>query len=224
MLANAGQVFLEDALRILEQVDHALLRMQHAQHGQLGRLDIGFANNAMATETFIPDVLAIYRQRFPEVLVRLSEMHPEEQLVALQNHQIQIGFVASFQNIPTEFDSEVLQRIPLCGLSPHITQEVSDIRMVLGLVAANLGVSLVPASAMPLRTQGIIYRPLADRVGDVTVEIALVWRRNGLSPVVQEFLAVAREVLSQQSKTMIRAEELLSPGKDARGEPHRYSQ
>jgi len=97
--------------------------------------------------------------------------------------------------------------IQLCGFSPRITQEVSDIRMVLGLVAANLGVSLVPASAMPLRTEGIIYRPLADRVAEIAVETALVWRRNGLSPVVQEFLAVAREVLSQLSKTMMRAQE-----------------
>ena len=268
MLTAAGQVFLEDALRILEQVDQALLRMQQAQHGQVGRLDMGFVNNAMATETFIPDVLAVYRQRFPAVEVRLREMHPQEQLQALHNHQIQIGFVASFQDIPTEFDSEVLQRIPfvavfapqhrlasqpsvalrslanesfilcqrqsasvlydriiqLCGFSPRITQEVSDIRMVLGLLAANLGVSLVPASAMPLRTEGIIYRPLADRGGDITVETALVWRRNGLSPVVQEFLAVAREVLSQGSKTMMAAEEREPSGIGVRGEPGRYSQ
>src|SRR6266566_6507134 len=33
MLTNAGQVFLEEALRILEQVEHALLRVQNAQQG-----------------------------------------------------------------------------------------------------------------------------------------------------------------------------------------------
>ncbi len=244
-LTSAGQMFLEDALRILEQVDQALLRMQHAQDGQVGRLDIGFVNNAMATENFIPDMLAIYHQRFPAVEVRLREMQPQQQLQALQNQQIQAGFIASYQDIPTDFASEVLQRIPfvavfapqhhlasqssiaprslvnesfilcqrqsasilydriiqVCGFSPHIIQEVSDIRMVLGLVAANLGISLVPTSAMPLRTQGVIYRPLADHADDIAVETALVWRRNDLSPIVQEFLAVAQEVLSQQSKT-----------------------
>ena len=243
MMTNAGQVFLEDAVRILEQVDQVLVRMQQAQHGQVGRLDIGFVNNAVATETFLPDVLAVYHQRFPAVEVRLSEMHPEAQLQALQKQQIQMGFVASFQDVPVEFEAEVLRHIPfvavlapqhrlasqpsvalrslikesfilcqrqsapvlydriiqLCGESPRVTQEVSDIRMVLGLVAANLGVSLVPASAMSLRTDGVIYRPLSDDDA-IIVETALVWHRKSLSPVVEGFLAVAREFLAYQRK------------------------
>jgi DNA-binding transcriptional LysR family regulator len=244
MLTNAGQLFLEDAVHILEKVDQALVRMQQAQHGQVGRLDIGFVNNAVASETFLPDVLAVYHQRFPAVEVRLREMHPEAQLQALQKQQIQVGFVASFQRIPVEFEAEVLQRIPFvaalapqhrfasqpsvalrslieesfilcqrqatpalydqiiqrCGESPRVTQEVSDIRMVLGLVAANLGVSIVPASAMPLRTEGIIYLPLSDDGDAITVETAFVCHRKSLSPVVEGFLAVARELLAYQWK------------------------
>ena len=244
VLTNAGRVFLEEALRILEQVEYALLHAQSAQQGQVGRLDIGFVNNATATDAILPDVLAVYHQYFPAVEVRLSEMHPQEQLLALQKQQIQVGFVASFQGIPTEFNSEVIQRIPyvavvaqqhrfasqpsvalrslvnepfifcqrrstnvlyeriiqLCGFSPLVKQEISDIRMVLGLVAANLGVSLVPASAIPLRTQGVVYRPLADPDNDITIETALVWRRKDTSPLVQEFLVVAREVLGQRKK------------------------
>ena len=42
-----------------------------------------------------------------------------------------------------------------CGFSPLIRQEVSDIRMLLGLVAANLGVSLLPASAMTFVLRGL---------------------------------------------------------------------
>ena len=244
MLTNAGQLFLEDAVRILEQVDHALLRMQQAQHGQVGRLDIGFVNNAVATESFLPDVLAAYHQRFPAVEMHLCEMHPEVQLQALQKQQIQVGFVASFQRVPAEFEAEVLQHIPFvavlapqhrfasqpsvalrslikesfilcqrqstpvlydriiqrCGESPRVTQEVSDIRMVLGLVAANLGVSLVPASAMPLRTEGVIYRPLSDDGDAIIVEIALVWHRKSFSPVLEGFLAVARELLAHHAQ------------------------
>ncbi|GHO72671.1 transcriptional regulator [Ktedonobacter sp. SOSP1-85] len=244
MLTNAGQLFLEDAVRILEQVDQALIRMQQARHGQVGRLDIGFVNNAVATETIIPDVLAVYHQRFPAVEVRLREMHPEAQLQALQKQQIQMGFVASFQSVPAEFETEVLQRIPFvavlapqhrfasqpsvalrslikesfilcqrqstpvlyeriiqrCGESPRVTQEVSDIRMVLGLVAANLGVSLVPASAMPLRTEGVIYRPLSDDGDAIMVETALVWHRKSFSPVVEGFLAVAREFTAHHAQ------------------------
>ncbi|GCF10780.1 hypothetical protein KDI_43440 [Dictyobacter arantiisoli] len=74
--------------------------------------------------------------------------------------------------------------------------------MLLGLVAANLGVSLLPASAMTLYTQGIVYRPLADVNVDIAVETVVVWRREEISPLVQEFLVAIREVLEQQKKTM----------------------
>lgn len=48
-----------------------------------------------------------------------------------------------------------------------------------------------------IRNLGIVYRPLADLDGDCTIETVLVWRRKDISPLVQEFLAVAREVLGQ---------------------------
>jgi DNA-binding transcriptional LysR family regulator len=70
--------------------------------------------------------------------------------------------------------------------------------MVLGLVAANLGVSLVPATAMPLRTEGVVYRPLSDDGDAIIVQTALVWHRKTFSPVVEGFLAVARELLTYQ--------------------------
>ncbi|GCE09083.1 LysR substrate-binding domain-containing protein [Dictyobacter aurantiacus] len=268
MLTNAGQVFLEEALRILEQMEGVLLRVQKAQQGLVGRLDIGFVNSATATDTIIPDVLGVYHQRFPEVEVRLKEMYLQEQLQALQQQRIQVGFAASIpQDIPTEFDSEVIQRVPfvavfaqqhrfasqpsvmlhslanepfifcqrksasdlydriiqLCGFSPLIKQEVSDVRMLLGLVAANLGVSLLPASAMTLSTQGVVYRPLADAPVDIAVETIVVWRREGSSPLVQEFLVALQEVLRQQKKTTRGVEERVPPGKGARGESHRHS-
>ena len=258
MLTNAGQVFLEEALRILEQVEHALVRVQKAQQGRVGRLNIGFVNSATATDTIIPDVLAVYHQRFPEVEVHLREMYLQEQLQALQQQHIQVGFAASIpRDIPTEFDSEVIQRIPfvavfapqhrfasqpsvtlqslvnepfifcqrktardlydriiqLCGFSPLIKQEVSDVRMLLGLVAANLGISLLPASAMALSTQGIVYRPLTDAPVDIAVETIVVWRREDISPLVQEFLVALREVLGQQNNMTIGVGEREASGK-----------
>ena len=41
-LTDAGQLFLRDALQILEQVDQSVLQMQQAQKGRIGHLDIGF--------------------------------------------------------------------------------------------------------------------------------------------------------------------------------------
>lgn len=243
-LTASGQVFLREALAILEQVEYALSRVQEAQQGLVGKLEIGYVPRAPGADTLIPDVLAIYRQRFPAVEVRLREMLPQEQLQALHEQQIQVGCIVSSQAIPTEFDSEIIERIPfvavfapqhrlasqpsvtfhalanesfifchrqtasflydriiqLCGFSPRVTQEVSDIRMALGLVAANLGVALVPASSITIRKQGVVYRPLAEPDVDITIQTVLVWRREETSLLVQEFLAVAQEVLGQWRK------------------------
>jgi DNA-binding transcriptional LysR family regulator len=97
--------------------------------------------------------------------------------------------------------------IQLCGFSPRITQEVPDVRMLLGLVAANLGISIVPASSAAIRNLGVVYRPFADFDGDCTIETVLLWRRKDISPLVQEFLAVAREVLGQRTNITTDVEE-----------------
>jgi len=77
------------------------------------------------------------------------------------------------------------------GFSPHVKQEAADTYLIIGLVAANMGVSLVPASVQSLRSQGIVYRRLQ---GDTTmIEMAMVWRHDDDSPVVKAFLDLARQ-------------------------------
>jgi len=46
------------------------------------------------------------------------------------------------------------------GFSPHIEQEAPRLPSTLSLVAAGLGVSIVPASLMRMQVEGIVYRPL----------------------------------------------------------------
>ncbi|GCF10163.1 LysR substrate-binding domain-containing protein [Dictyobacter arantiisoli] len=251
-LTNAGQVFLEEAQRVLEQMEYALSRVQDAQRGLAGRLDIGYVESTSTTTTLMSDILAIYRQRFPAVEIRLREVTIQDQLQAIQAQQIQVVFVLSPSVIPDELDSVVIERIPLvaafaqrhplasqasislhslsnepfifcqrqvshffydriiqlCGFSPRITQEVPDIRMQLGLVAANLGIAIVPASAADIRNLGIVYRPLVDLDGDGAIETVLVWRRKDIPPLVQEFLAVAHEVLGRRTNTATEVEEM----------------
>jgi DNA-binding transcriptional LysR family regulator len=257
VLTAAGQVFLEEAQRVLEQMEYALSRVQDAQRGLAGWLDIGYIKSTNTTTTLMSDILAIYRQRFPAVVIRLREMTIQDQLQAIQAQQIQVGFVICHSLIPDELDSVVIEHIPLvaafaqhhafasqssvsihslsnepfifcqrqashffydriiqlCGFSPRITQEVPDIHMQLGLVAANLGIAIVPASATDIRNSGVVYRPLVGLNDGGAIETALVWRRKDISSLVQEFLAVAREVLGQQIYTATGVKEMEASGK-----------
>lgn len=43
-------------------------------------------------------------------------MYLQEQLSALKKQQIQVGFAATFQDLPAAFDGEVLQRVPFVAV------------------------------------------------------------------------------------------------------------
>ena len=48
------------------------------------------------------------------------------------------------------------------GFSPHFAQEAGEAMTIIGLVAAGLGVSVLPASYQRMRIDGVVYRPLLD--------------------------------------------------------------
>lgn len=87
-----------------------------------------------------------------------------------------------------------MQLMKLClaaGFSPNVVQEVTEMHTIVSLVAAGIGVSLVPLSTRNIRSQGVVYRELE---GTATLtEIAVAWRRDLQSTVAQNFLMVARE-------------------------------
>src|SRR3989441_5044310 len=87
------------------------------------------------------------------------------------------------------------QLMKLClasGFSPNVIQEVTEMHTIVSLVAAGMGVSLVPLSARNIRSQGVAYRELE---GTATLtEMAVAWPRASRSAIVQNFLAVAREI------------------------------
>jgi DNA-binding transcriptional LysR family regulator len=58
---------------------------------------------------------------------------------------------------------------------------------IVNLVAAELGVSTVPASLMQLRVTGIVYQRIADQAP--RTRLALAFRRGETSPVVRNFIA-----------------------------------
>lgn len=91
-----------------------------------------------------------------------------------------------------------VQLMNLClaaGFSPNVIQEVTEVHTIVSLVAAGMGVSLVPLSARNIRSQGVVYRELE---GPPTLtEMAVAWPRASRSSIVQNFLGVAREAAAQ---------------------------
>jgi DNA-binding transcriptional LysR family regulator len=73
------------------------------------------------------------------------------------------------------------------GFSPRVGQEAPRIISTLNLVAAGLGVSLVPESLRRLQMDGVVYRRLADNA-QLAAPLILACRRGENAASVQRFI------------------------------------
>lgn len=236
-LTDAGQALLDEARRTLDQAQYAIRAAQRAHKGEIGRLVVGFVN--AATVGILPDVLRVFRERFPAVELILHELTTSPQLKDLHPRQLDVGFIhpplddhtltceiihrdplvailpqhhklASRKRIPMRILADELfilppytraygardQIIRMCqdaDLVPEVIQEADQIVTIASLVAAGIGISIVPISAQTLREQGVVYRPIQDQT--VMREIAIAWHVDNRSAVLQTFLDVVREIL-----------------------------
>lgn len=78
------------------------------------------------------------------------------------------------------------------GFSPRVVQEATELPTQVSLVAAGMGVALVPASMRHLRYRGVVYRSLRGRPH--APDTAVAWRRGGETPTLSAFLTVVRAV------------------------------
>src|SRR3954453_2018975 len=77
------------------------------------------------------------------------------------------------------------------GDSPNIGQEAPRMLATLSLVAAGLGVTLVPQSMRRLRVHGVVYRALESGTG-LVAPLNLAYRRSENSAAAQRFVALVR--------------------------------
>jgi DNA-binding transcriptional LysR family regulator len=77
------------------------------------------------------------------------------------------------------------------GFEPRIVQEVTHLQTQLGLVAAGMGVTLVPSSVARLPRPGIVYREAS--CPQVMLPKAAVWIKGLDSPQLKAFLAALRQ-------------------------------
>lgn len=92
------------------------------------------------------------------------------------------------ETAPTLYDT-VVDACRKAGFEPIIGQLVPHVASIVNLVAAELGVSIVPASMMQVRVTGIAYRQIAGQ--SPMTQLALAYRRGETSPVLRNFIARA---------------------------------
>ena len=99
------------------------------------------------------------------------------------------GLVLFPRHIGPVLYDEIMGAFRAAGLEPTIEQTAPQIASTINLVAAAIGVTLVPASMTRIAVAGVTYRPIAG--GGATTRLALATRRDERSKVVQNFASCA---------------------------------
>lgn len=242
-LTEQGRIFFEQAMQVLERVDDMQGVMSRLRHVVPNRFSMGFVASTLYGR--LPEVIRAYRNARPDVDLTLLELTTIEQIGALKEGRIDVGFgripvedpgvkrvllrneaiiAALHCNHPALRDPAPLRLAALASetliiypkaprpsyadqilalvrdrdVRPRAMQEVRELQTALGLVAAEVGICLVPAGVERFRRDNVSYKALAepdakspifmsfrnnDRSGEITLLLRLIkdiYRANGL--------------------------------------------
>lgn len=100
-------------------------------------------------------------------------------------------FVAFPRDLAPVLYDQLISMCQRAGFSPHVVQE-AQMQTIISLVAAGIGVALVPETLQNLSRKGLVYKRLAGVTPKL--ELAVAWRREDKSPLLAGFLQVVREM------------------------------
>ncbi len=116
VLNTAGSLFLEESRFIINQLDNAMERWYQALSGFTGQLKIGFVGSAM--KHYLPPIIKQFSNDYSKVGLALEELTNSDQLRALGQDYIDIGFVRSNQ-VPSEMNIKLVCQEHFCLVLPE---------------------------------------------------------------------------------------------------------
>jgi DNA-binding transcriptional LysR family regulator len=233
-LTSPGQMFLTEVEQILLRFDQGIQIIKRVSRGEIGQLTVGFQGSSVYD--IIPISIKSFRDRFPDVEVIMQPMETSEQVIAIAENNLDVGFVippitdaklevevllqeplvlALPENHPLAAQSEIaitaLANEPLilasrdrgcglheqifeiyqrAGLRPNVVCAAREMQVMLGFVAAGMGISLLPSHVKNFQRTGVIYRKLIPEAPIAGLGIA--WKPNNPTPVLLAFLEIIR--------------------------------
>lgn len=160
---------------------------QQLQRLREGRIDVGFLRPPVGDDSF--DLTPILQE---PLVVALPEVHPLAQFPQISLRSL-VGepFILFPRPLAPGLYDQIISFCQQANFSPHVVQEAVQMQTIVSLVAAEIGIALVPASLQNLQRTGVVYKPVAEPTPKAA--IAVVWRRQETSPIVRRFLGIVRE-------------------------------
>ncbi|MBO9330129.1 LysR family transcriptional regulator [Achromobacter xylosoxidans] len=183
--------------RFRELAPNVRLVLEESSTGELmddvcgGRVDVAFVrgpygpDRGVVVEKVLDEtMLAAFPadhpavRRRPRQRIALSEL-ADESLILYRRH-----------SGPGLYDA-ILAACAAAGFSPRIAQEAPRMLSTLSLVAAGLGVSLVPASLRRVNIEGVVYVSVS-RPASLRAPLNLIWRDAPLSGAARRLIEEVR--------------------------------
>ncbi|MBE9095292.1 LysR family transcriptional regulator [Tychonema sp. LEGE 07203] len=164
---------------------HELTTNEQLQRLRCGRIDLGFVRPPVEEDGINSEI--VFRE---PLMVALPETHPLTDRPFVELRELSGEPFISFgrSQAPGLYDA-IVSLCQQAGFSPIAGQEAIQMQTIISLVAAEMGVAIVPASMQNFQRRGVVYKSLPESTCEVA--IALIWR-NPPAAAVQRFLEVAR--------------------------------
>ena len=181
-LPRIARVVERDLPGVTLEVSPELLTRAQEQALVESQLDVG----VLRPPVFAPQLTCRLLAR-TGFLLALPERHrlAREAVVDLTDLASE-SFVTYPQASQSVVNEVVLRSCHAAGFSPRREHEAAETSTLLALVAAGLGVALVPESVRALRLDGVVY---TDVIGTEGLGLGLAWRTDNDSPLLARFLA-----------------------------------
>src|SRR5438046_2243765 len=129
-VSAAGKVLLEDARRLLQQVEEATRRAKRVASGQSGTLRVGFVES-ISWHGVVPDSFREFRERQPDAELQLKPSSSQEQTEAVQSGRLDAGFVFTLAHIGRELAQLTLGSLNLMLAAPkgHPLTKLKKLRL-----------------------------------------------------------------------------------------------
>lgn len=151
-----------------------------------GRIDVGFVRPPVDENTYESKIV------FQESLaIALPENHPlaNQDKVSLQSLKNESFILFPRFLAPGLYDL-IISFCQQFGFSPKVAQEAIQMQTIVSLVAAEIGVAIVPDSLQNLRRTGVVYKSFVEETPQVS--IAMIWKKDDNSVVLDRFLEMIK--------------------------------
>lgn len=143
------------------------------------RLPIENVSKSLTTRSILREPLAVAMPRDHRLAKR-----PAVPIRALAPER----FVVFPRHVAPGLYDQIMSLCSSGGFRPIVAQEAAEIPTIISLVAAGLGIAIVPSSVQSLRHERVVYRVL--RPGNAMTEMAIAYERDNRSAVLRSFLQV----------------------------------